>query len=98
MIDLQEIFNSMPQQLKSLVLSRNTKDKENLLILYALEKHEGALVDILEASGVEEPRFCKKCYGRGYVGRRGSGALVMCKCVHKQLKSRSSRLQIDWRK
>ena len=32
-------------------------------------------------------RSCKKCYGRGYVGRFGDGESVMCACVKRNYRA-----------
>jgi len=33
------------------------------------------------AGGLTAKASCKKCYGRGYVGKNDRGKLVPCRCV-----------------
>ena len=108
-MDFYEEFKRMPPPLRAIV--RANPNKEEMLLLYLIETQFNKTQEILEASGVPNPKPCKKCYGRYRTGYKypdahmiegelvkGKEIIVLCDCVHKQLKKREGKLLVEWEK
>ncbi len=106
-MDFHEEFKRMPTPLRAMI--RANPNKEEMLLLYLIETQFDKMQEILEASGVLNPKPCKKCYGRYRTGFKypdtkivagelikGREVVVLCQCIHKQLKKREGKLLIKW--
>lgn len=52
--------------------------------VYYIEPDEVKNLDQFQIPLVSKPKFCKKCYGRGYIGTISGGSMkVLCRCIMK---------------
>lgn len=94
MLKLQTLYTSLPKELKEKLLKGYTKQWEDKLILLGMEGDSSSIKEIAQEAQIEVG--CKKCYERGYTGKRPDGRALLCTCVYKALKDRKTKLNINW--
>jgi len=94
-MDFQKTLDDLPPQLKFILAKRTMKQREDMIVLKAIEDNIDKAEDILVSAGVPTPKPCKKCWERWFVGKR-NGVPLLCKCVSKNLRRREGKLLINW--